>query len=558
VLFALDGNEDKVILKNDFNKYWKTLASVLTTDEVVAWAQHAQQLPSYIVAKFVENHVTGYDFPELLANNGELLEVDLNITKVSIKKRIMRGMRMILVGMSQAPPAPNGVTAVSKSCSEIMIKWDNSVKNHLDFPVHKYIIQRLVVQKHSSKSHTDRNWYLWEFLNQTSNASGKLNEAVPSSSASSSPESSYNNALHNAAGWITVFEGTGQDSFFEDHNLEKEITYRYRIISWNSVGHSSYVYIEAATVSNPCESSQFLKSEFFTLVSSLFNLAEFIFSYMYPVLFIIVMGILRLSSPEYKIILMDICISSSKFLSRWISYFCDVTNTLQVTKKKLQAEIEYGQKRGLKSFVNMNNTNSAILVGTGLRRNVSRDGFSSDGNEDKNVGLKRTGSNNSFGGNNSDDDNSSNKKLCYQCKKKFGYMRCRHSCSKCKKYFCRNCGRTTHLEQFSCKVQTTCKCLNCQIEDSEQPTTAAKENGVIGIALKAFRKGLKSRVSKTEFDGQTIAADESRNRPSRNSNSGDNYDIHQHESTNLSQPSCMGGDPHEGRPPRPTRRSAKG
>ena len=33
VLFALDGNEDKVILKNDFNKYWKTLASVLTTDE---------------------------------------------------------------------------------------------------------------------------------------------------------------------------------------------------------------------------------------------------------------------------------------------------------------------------------------------------------------------------------------------------------------------------------------------------------------------------------------------------------------------------------------------
>ena len=33
VLFALDENEDKVILKKDFNKYWKTLASVLTTDE---------------------------------------------------------------------------------------------------------------------------------------------------------------------------------------------------------------------------------------------------------------------------------------------------------------------------------------------------------------------------------------------------------------------------------------------------------------------------------------------------------------------------------------------
>ena len=135
---------------------------------VVAWAQHAQQLPPHIVAKFVENHVTGYDFPELLADNGKLLEVDLNITKVSIKKRIMQGMRMILVGMSQAPPAPNGVTAVSKSCSEILIKWDNIVKTNLDFPVHKYIIQRHVVQKLTTTNNNERYWYLWEFLNDTS------------------------------------------------------------------------------------------------------------------------------------------------------------------------------------------------------------------------------------------------------------------------------------------------------------------------------------------------------------------------------------------------------
>ncbi len=33
VLFALDENEDKVILKNDFSQYWNALASVLTTDE---------------------------------------------------------------------------------------------------------------------------------------------------------------------------------------------------------------------------------------------------------------------------------------------------------------------------------------------------------------------------------------------------------------------------------------------------------------------------------------------------------------------------------------------
>ena len=79
--------------------------------------------------------------------------------------------------------------------------------------------------------------------------------------------------------------------------------------------------------------------------------------------------------------------------------------------------------------------------------------------------------------------------------------------------------------------------------------------GIAMNAMKRFRKGLKSGGSKTELDGQTMATDE--NRPSGGGNGGDNYDIHQRESTSQSRPSCVGGESHGGRPPRPTRRSAK-
>ena len=180
----------------------------------------------------------------------------------------MRGMRMILLGMSQAPPAPNGVSTISKSCSEILIKWNNAVESNLDFPIHKYIIQRHGTRRHAASTNKEKNWYLWEFLNESSNASPNTNaEALPRLSASS--ELSHYSALHTAASWITVFEGTGQDSFFEDNNLERETNYRYRIISWNAVGHSNYVYIDIATVASPCDSSQFQDSDFFSSLNSL-------------------------------------------------------------------------------------------------------------------------------------------------------------------------------------------------------------------------------------------------------------------------------------------------
>jgi len=52
-------------------------------DEVKAWAEHSQQLLPSVVARFHTNRITGYDFPELLADDEALLESELGINRKS-------------------------------------------------------------------------------------------------------------------------------------------------------------------------------------------------------------------------------------------------------------------------------------------------------------------------------------------------------------------------------------------------------------------------------------------------------------------------------------------
>ncbi|CAN0416501.1 unnamed protein product, partial [Hapterophycus canaliculatus] len=41
--------------------------TLLTVDEAAQWVLHAAQLPQEVADAFVNNMVTGYDFPELAA-----------------------------------------------------------------------------------------------------------------------------------------------------------------------------------------------------------------------------------------------------------------------------------------------------------------------------------------------------------------------------------------------------------------------------------------------------------------------------------------------------------
>lgn len=72
------------------NSSWiNNLGSILTVEEAADWVTHAVQLPEDVAEAFRSNSVSGYDFPELVADNGAGLFFDLGI-KRSYRKRIVK------------------------------------------------------------------------------------------------------------------------------------------------------------------------------------------------------------------------------------------------------------------------------------------------------------------------------------------------------------------------------------------------------------------------------------------------------------------------------------
>ena len=210
VLSGLDGNEDNVVTLDELSQHWDALGSLLTTDEVVAWAEHSIQLPPHIVAKFAEHAITGYDFKYLLEKKGLALATQLGIKEPLFKKKIMGHLRQKLFHMSSSPTSPNGITATPQSCSSIMIKWDDTrnVQRILPFPVHKYIVQRLETSRPVVKSQSAIA-YIWSLLK---------NVVVRDDNSANLASSPYK------ARWITVYDGI--QPVFEDFGLSKEVTYR--------------------------------------------------------------------------------------------------------------------------------------------------------------------------------------------------------------------------------------------------------------------------------------------------------------------------------------------
>ena len=50
---------------------------------------------------FRENHVTAYDFAELVDNDGEALLRELNIEKNSFRRKIVRQIKALLLGVGR-------------------------------------------------------------------------------------------------------------------------------------------------------------------------------------------------------------------------------------------------------------------------------------------------------------------------------------------------------------------------------------------------------------------------------------------------------------------------
>jgi hypothetical protein len=158
-------------------------------------------MPPSIVDIFYEKSYTGFDFPELIENNGELIESELGITQPHLKRRLQRGIVMRFTGMGRLPTTPTRFNASQFDCHNIKLSWDgpNNIVDGSDFfPVHKYVLQR--------------------FQNT------------------------------NGGQWITVYAERGLEYTdtirdTEDYSLSGFSPCTYRLAAWNAIGRSDYVML---------------------------------------------------------------------------------------------------------------------------------------------------------------------------------------------------------------------------------------------------------------------------------------------------------------------------
>eukprot|EP00591_Stephanopyxis_turris_P010510 CAMPEP_0195528426 /NCGR_PEP_ID=MMETSP0794_2-20130614/30550_1 /TAXON_ID=515487 /ORGANISM="Stephanopyxis turris, Strain CCMP 815" /LENGTH=691 /DNA_ID=CAMNT_0040659557 /DNA_START=90 /DNA_END=2162 /DNA_ORIENTATION=+ len=247
VMKHLDRNDDDGLDQGDVHAYWNKLESLLTADEVAEWVVHAVQLPDYIGKIFKENSVTGYDFPELVENDGESLKKDLGIAKKSFRKKLVSHIHARMLGIGDVPVGPSGTKHTVENCSTVKFSWR---KGHArGFPIHKYRVQRRTIgcglgeSKKRSKeevlaSGTEEKSGAIHHLDQT------RDDTIEKSLALISPDNGIHSSLGtiSANDWVTIYCGT--DTEFIDTNLEIGKTYLYRLQAWSSVGRSAWVTID--------------------------------------------------------------------------------------------------------------------------------------------------------------------------------------------------------------------------------------------------------------------------------------------------------------------------
>lgn len=263
---AIDRDNDEVLDRNDVFAYWMKLESLLTADEVAEWVVHAVQLPESVGDIFKENVVTGYDFPELVENDGDALEKDLGIEKSSFRKKIVRHIHARMLGIGTVPTAPPKFDHRLESCSTASLSWSKSAAK--GFPVHGYRVQRRAVDLHGNSQQQQQQRAAAKNASKTvDNNSQKKAEsckgdgnnlgeegsgdeqcadsAVSEEEAdetSSSSSVATSSSTPSASDWVTVYHGSEHD--FVDTGLEYGHNYGYRVQAWNSVGRSEWTMLD--------------------------------------------------------------------------------------------------------------------------------------------------------------------------------------------------------------------------------------------------------------------------------------------------------------------------
>jgi len=221
VLTRLDLNADDGLDEEDVMSYWKkNLDGLFGVEDVAEWIVNAAQLPNH-ESTFCSHHVTGYDFPELVENNGSRLETELGITNYWHRKKITKLANARMVGIESSLPKVELDTPVV-TCNSVALRW-KKVESNSGYPVHKYRVQRLAVPK-----------------------DGEVREDTSVTRAKESwigvrDRPCKDHLTKPAVNWETVHDEIYNE--YVDSNIEVGFEYTYRIEAWNALGRSSWVSV---------------------------------------------------------------------------------------------------------------------------------------------------------------------------------------------------------------------------------------------------------------------------------------------------------------------------
>ncbi|CAM9753437.1 unnamed protein product [Phaeothamnion confervicola] len=254
MLRQLDANDDRLLSRSDVLSHWARLGSLLTVSEVAEWVLHSVQLPDHVAERFRQHSVTGYDFPELIADGGALLESDMGISHTTFRRRLVRSMEWKLWGMGEDPRPASGVAVENTTaCGSLLLRWEQPADGN-NFPVHKYVLRRRAGAAAAAAAAAASA--------ATAGASGAV---VAANAASAAPTAAPAllpaglglgfgpTAATAEAAWVKVMDGPERSH--RDAGLVPGAVYTYSLQAWNALGHSETVLFEAITASRNCGGS---------------------------------------------------------------------------------------------------------------------------------------------------------------------------------------------------------------------------------------------------------------------------------------------------------------
>jgi len=271
----VDTNKDGELDAAESHFFWRQLGSMLSVDEVAEWVVHGLQLPQEVGEAFRENSVDAYEFPELVKNDGEALELQVGIARQSQRRKLLRYMRMVLSGVAVLPETPQLFLVEPVGCSSSHLRW--AKPNGRGWDPHTYRIFRRRVDPGGQPTAGSPFTTLPSFtlygsgLPSSMSSPTSILQAVQGGLANSNSVVAKNAPFasnqvgrlpqRSKSSWELVFHGSATEA--EDVSMDPGTTYEYRLEAWNVFGRSE---ARQTFVAGDLQLSCSLASHYFNLV----------------------------------------------------------------------------------------------------------------------------------------------------------------------------------------------------------------------------------------------------------------------------------------------------